>query len=401
MTKEKLEFHKIANIFPLMIPKEFGEFKEDIKKHGLLEPIWLYEGKILDGRNRYNVCTQLNIEPQFEDYEPNGTNPVDFVISKNLKRRHLTKSQIAMAALDALPFYEERAKLRKKSTLNNVAVDREKIPPQEKGKSRDIVGEKFGVSGKYISNAKLINEFSHDLADEVRNGKRTLPVALSEMKRQQRIAELNNVTKIYDPNKGIEVINDDFYDWCQKNFDKNSVDLIVTDPPYSKDDLHLYEKLAEVAKRVLKPGKFCIVYSGQYYLPQVMNKLQKHLEYHWMYCLSFKRNGRNYPDKYLINSWKPVLIYYKGSKCKSVKTSVDFIADSGRQKDLHNFQQNADGFEYLIKAFSNPGDLVLDPMCGTGTSIAVCKKLKREAVGIDIDEKAIEICKGRIFKKAL
>jgi SAM-dependent methyltransferase len=401
MKTKELEFHPIASIFPLMEPEGFNDLKEDIEINGMHEPVRLYEGKILDGRNRYNACKELKIEPHYREFEPvNSVDPFDFVVSMNLMRRHLSASQKAMAAVDALPFYKKQAESRKKSTLKHVGVDGEKIPPQEKGKSRDIVGEKFGVNGKYVDQARLINEYSPDLADEVRNGKKTLPKALSEMKRHQRIVKLKKVAKTYDPNECIEIFNADFYDYCQDNLDKNSVDLIVTDPPYAKNDLHLYDKLGETAKRVLKPGSFCIVYSGQYFLPQAMKRLQKHLEYHWMYCLSFKRNGRNYSDKYVINRWKAILIYYKGPKCRSVQTSVDFIANSSKHKDLHEWQQNVDGFEHLINAFSKPGDLVLDPMCGTGTSIAVCKELNREAVGIDIDEKAIEICKGRIFKKA-
>ena len=53
---ERLEYHELANIFPLIQGVEFDELVKDIQWNGLQEPIILYEGKILDGRNRYNAC---------------------------------------------------------------------------------------------------------------------------------------------------------------------------------------------------------------------------------------------------------------------------------------------------------------------------------------------------------
>ena len=88
--------HPIAEIFPRMPGEEFVALKKDIRENGLLEPIWLYEGKIIDGRHRYYACQEVGVAHQFREYE--GTNPIGFVISLNLKRRHLTDSQRAMVA---------------------------------------------------------------------------------------------------------------------------------------------------------------------------------------------------------------------------------------------------------------------------------------------------------------
>src|SRR5215471_5387302 len=48
----KLEFHPLSQIFPLIEGAEFDELVEDIRTHGVREPIWLYQGQIIDGRNR-------------------------------------------------------------------------------------------------------------------------------------------------------------------------------------------------------------------------------------------------------------------------------------------------------------------------------------------------------------
>jgi len=91
-----MEFHEIADTFPLLEGKEFHSLCRDIASNGLLEPIWTYQGKILDGRNRYRACVAVGVEPQFREY--NGDNPLSFVISLNLKRRHLNESQRAVIA---------------------------------------------------------------------------------------------------------------------------------------------------------------------------------------------------------------------------------------------------------------------------------------------------------------
>lgn len=56
-----MKFHPISNIFPMMSDSEFKELKEDIQKNGLIEPIWVYQDSIIDGRNRFNACMELGV----------------------------------------------------------------------------------------------------------------------------------------------------------------------------------------------------------------------------------------------------------------------------------------------------------------------------------------------------
>ena len=92
-----LAFHPLADIFPLLKGAEFEQLVDDVRAYGVREAaIWLYEGKILDGRNRYRAAIVAGALCPTRIYE--GDDPVAFVISLNLKRRHLSKSQRAMVA---------------------------------------------------------------------------------------------------------------------------------------------------------------------------------------------------------------------------------------------------------------------------------------------------------------
>ena len=86
-----LEFHPLANVFPLLEGADFRELVEDIREHGLREPIVVHEGMILDGRNRFRACHAAQAEARFEVF--GGGDPLAYVVSINLRRRHMDESQ--------------------------------------------------------------------------------------------------------------------------------------------------------------------------------------------------------------------------------------------------------------------------------------------------------------------
>jgi len=94
----KREIHPLAKgVFPPIEGDEYEALKEDIKAHGVRHPIVLYQNKILDGCNRDKVCRELNIDPPTTNL-PEGVDPVDYVVSANINRRHLDGSQRGMIA---------------------------------------------------------------------------------------------------------------------------------------------------------------------------------------------------------------------------------------------------------------------------------------------------------------
>lgn len=91
-----MNFHPLSQLFPLMQGREFDELVADIRANGLREPIWTYEGQILDGRNRWRACEVAAVTPTLAEFD--GDDPVSFVVSLNLHRRHLDEGQRGVVA---------------------------------------------------------------------------------------------------------------------------------------------------------------------------------------------------------------------------------------------------------------------------------------------------------------
>lgn len=144
-----MKYHEAANIFPLMDENELKTLAEDIGLRGQLVPIELCDGMIIDGRNRWAACQFAGIEPL--TVEVNPKDPVAYVLSLNLHRRHLDETQRAMVGGRAKGVYEKQAKER---MLAGKKSDPKANCPE--GQSRDKAGEAAGVSGKSVDRAAKV-----------------------------------------------------------------------------------------------------------------------------------------------------------------------------------------------------------------------------------------------------
>jgi hypothetical protein len=202
MACHDLQFHEAANIFPLINGEEFDGLVEDVRKNGQRESIKLLDGKILDGRNRYRACLLANCEPKLETVSVDD--PVAYVLSLNLHRRHLTPSQSAMCAARARDIYEQQAKER----LNTKGGHSGPVNlPEAKGDARDAAGKAFGVSGKSVDHAKrVIEQGIPELAVAVDSGRMavsTAAILATEPEEVQR-AEIEHPkrNRTYKPGSG-------------------------------------------------------------------------------------------------------------------------------------------------------------------------------------------------------
>lgn len=187
-----MQFHEAAGIFPLdeeNIPK----LAEDIRTQGLRTPIEIYKGKILDGRRRFIACEQLGIEPK--QVEVNPDDPVAYVLSLNLYRRHLTASQASMVAARARGFFDERAKERQREGGKDHGKGHPKVvanlpQPKQSRKSRDDAAAAVGVGGRTVDYAsKVLKNGTPELIQAVDTGKMKVSAAAKlaeEPKKVQR-----------------------------------------------------------------------------------------------------------------------------------------------------------------------------------------------------------------------
>jgi ParB-like chromosome segregation protein Spo0J len=83
----------------MMGKPDLMDLADDINANGLREPIWIHrDGRIIDGRNRFQACALASLEPTYREYEGKDSDLPAFVVSLNLRRRHLNESQRAMVA---------------------------------------------------------------------------------------------------------------------------------------------------------------------------------------------------------------------------------------------------------------------------------------------------------------
>ncbi len=170
--------HPLALLIPAMSAEELARLTEDIAAHGLVEPIVLHEGQILDGRHRYQACQAAGVEPHFTVFD--GDDPVAYVLSKNLHRRHLTSAQKAAIAVEALPLLEEQAKKRQQQSGGNHGNQYKNVPVQEKipepaneipfRQARDQAADLTGTNPRYVSDAKRIATEAPDVLTAMKDG---------------------------------------------------------------------------------------------------------------------------------------------------------------------------------------------------------------------------------------
>lgn len=107
-----MQDHPIAGLFPLIPQAELNELAESIQRSGQRDDIVLFEGMILDGRNRFRACAIAGVKPRTRIFDPkkDGPSPLRFVLDLNLSRRHLSTSQRAAIAAESLKIMETMAK---------------------------------------------------------------------------------------------------------------------------------------------------------------------------------------------------------------------------------------------------------------------------------------------------
>ena len=397
-------------LLPPLSEEEYAALKEDIAKRGVLVPVEYDEdGNILDGHHRVRACEELGIKnwPSIVRIGMSEDEKAEHVLKLNIARRHLPKE-----------WKQEKAKeLREQGwsyrrIANILGVDHATII----GWLRDSGGENSppevvtGADGKQYPATKpkpepkpyVIVDKQKDVervAKAVDKAKDAIPAKRVELKRLEKIARevkepiVEEVNLKEDPN--IKLYNCDFR---KLEIEPESIDLILTDPPYPKEFLPLWGDLAKFAKEKLKDHGYLIAYSGQYHMPEVINYLISELDYVWTFCLYHVGNTQIVNNVNVMCRWKPILIFQKG-RTKFKQTVQDYIELDQREKGYHDWQQGLPAIQKFIEHFTNPGDVVCDPFSGSGTVALACKNTGRSFIGSEIDTESYNVAYRRLFNE--
>lgn len=374
-----MQAHPAAELFPMMDGDGLRALAHDIAANGLLNPIVTYQGRILDGRNRAAACELASVDPITVEWRDPGCGPVAWVVSQNLKRRHLTPGQRAVCAL---PLWAGRRKHGRPKKLPDLGVF----------ESRDDLAELFAVSPNTLTAAAFIEECATDLLERVASGELALDAAHKQAKRRIEQAEEQSAREIVMADVPVDANGSDWRmlagDFRERLADlpDGSVDLIITDPPYPAEFQPLWSDLAKHALRVLSDDGILCALSGKIQLAEVMQRLGEHLHYGWIYSQPLPGSHSRILARHVLQAWKPWLAYSKNAwPSGRIDWHPDVLDPSARAKGNFRWEQDPDPSKMLIDALCPPGGTVLDPFTGTGSYGTAALAMGRKFVGVEAD----------------
>ena len=269
-----------------------------------------------------------------------------------------------------------------------------------KAKATDISAKNAQVSETTYRKAEEL--IQQNLSDEQRNklrlGKITIDKAYRQLKNQDRRQNLlsNGVISNVQFPDNIHLFEGDFIEKC-KDIADNSIDLIFTDPPYQRGWLPFYEPLGKIAFRVLKEGGSLVMYAGHYALPQIFDYTKNSgLKYWWEIVVTHPGSSARMFSRNVSVTYKPLLRYAKGLRPKILEFIKDSVESKRPDKTIHLWIQSTDEAEHVISKLTNPNDVVLDPLIGTGTTAIAALKLNRRFIGIDVSAEMLATARHRI-----
>lgn len=380
--------------------EEFNQLEENILAEGIRDKIIAWRGYIVDGHNRYLIAQKHNIPYEVEEYEFEDIEAVkDWMDANQLGRRNLTEDQWQIS-IGRRYNREKKGITERGNQYTKSATDQ-----NDTKQTADRLADEYKISAptvkRYAQKAKDFEELSKtkpELAQSIWSGEKSLKEVRKDEKKEEIKAERELAATVGKD------INTDFifklgdFEEVLSDIPDGSIDCIITDPPYPKEFIECWSKLSRFAARVLKPNGFCIAYSGQYNLPEVINRMSKNLDYYWTFCVYHEGQTQIVNAVNLICRWKPVLIFQNG-RSKISNTIQDYFISEQREKSGHDWQQSVSGISYLIDMFTHVDDLIVEPFAGSGTTVIAARKMGRRIIAAEIDEETYNIAKFNIYDK--
>jgi len=386
-------------LVPPLTEEERLGLEENLLRDGCIDPliVWAERQVLLDGHNRKDICDRYGIDYSTRELSLAGRDEAKrWIIEHQFGRRNLTKYQRAELVLALKPLLAAQARER---MLRGKPADPapQLAQGQEPGETREQLAGKAGISHGTMAKAEYLDAYADEATKEkLRRGETTIHKEYRALKKAER-RQQRTARKASRPSVAgcpYRVVIADIRQ-AHHQVAAESVDWIITDPPYPKRYLELYDHLAKLAAHALKPGGSLIAMVGQSYLPDILAALAQSLRYHWTlaYLTPGGQSAQLWTQK--VNTfWKPLLWFTKG------KYEGDWIGDvcrsDGNDKRFHHWGQSESGMADIIERFTDPGDMICDPFLGAGTTGVVAVRMGRRFIGLDVDADCATTAEGRM-----
>lgn len=187
----------------------------------------------------------------------------------------------------------------------------------------------------------------------------------------------------------------DCLDWM-RTLPEGSVDLVFTDPPYAAEHARLYGFMAAEASRFLVPGGSLIAYVGTHSLPDVLAGMGAYLRFWWLLHVVHRGPQAELPGKWLKVGAKPLVWFVKEKRrCRNFVDDT-VLCRGVADKTRHAWGQHEQVAAYYIGRLTEPGQLVVDPFLGGGTTAAAAVRLGRRWAGAEISADYWNVIESRV-----
>lgn len=380
------------------------ELAESLKTVGQLQPIGITpERELISGARRLAAAEKLGWK-HIDAHVVTGLNGALSRLraerDENTCRLNLSLSELAAlgARLEKLARVEAKARQREhgKTAPGKKKNTGGKLPQVFGGKSREVVAKGLGMSGHTYERLRAVCASGDAalIAEMDRAGK--VSGAYRKLVDKRRLAQAWKPSSSADVAERFTLYRGALAAAGAK-VAADSVDCIVTDPPYGAKHAALHDQLGEFAARVLKPGGSLVCMIGQTTLAENLASLAKHLKYQWIlaYLTPGGQAPRIWPRK--VNAfWKPLLWFVKGDYVGNWVGDVCRAKTNDNDKRFHRWGQSESGMIDILSRFALPDGLVCDPFCGAGTTGVAAVRLGCRFVGIDSDAAALKKAEIRI-----
>jgi len=398
MIQVKEEF---KNLIPALSAEEYAQLEANILEEGIREPIITWNGYIIDGHNRFSIAQRFDLEYKTTSkHFASEENVKEWMILNQFGRRNLSNYQRSVLALELEEVFSKKAKENIVIENKNRSTDSAKLPKRVSVDTRKELSKVAQVGERTLGMVKKIQEKApEEVKAKLATGEVSINAAYKEIKKEEKKEEKIQERKKLAEEGAKKEIEIDFrlgdFEEVFADLPDGSIDCIITDPPYPYEFIEVWTKLSRFAKRVLKPNGYCIAYSGQMYLPEVMQRMSENLTYYWTFTLIHTGSRQLINGRNLFCGWKPILIFQ--NNFSKLKTPFDdFIQGTGSEKNHHKWQQAELELNHIIDNFTNVGDTILEPFAGGGTTIMAALKNNRNIKAAEINEESFNISKKRI-----